>query len=85
MKYSESPTTIEHNVEASSHSQMIGGASTMRERAPVGQAYAANSAAHTSILSTLDRHNAWPAIGRMAIVVKAQATALPIASNSPNS
>src|SRR5207302_1052159 len=65
MKYSESPTTIEHMVEASSHSQAIGGASTMRASAPVGQAYVANRAAHTSILSTLERHKAWPAIGRM--------------------
>ncbi len=83
MKYSESPTTIAHNVDASTQTQAAGGASTIRANAPVGQAYAPNSPAHTSILSTLDRHSAWPAIGRMAIVVNAQATALPIASNSP--
>jgi hypothetical protein len=83
MKYSESPTTIEHNVEANSHSQATGGASTMRVRAPVGQAYAPRRAEHTNILSTLELHKARAAIGRMAIVVKAQASALPIAINSP--
>jgi hypothetical protein len=36
-----------------------------------------------TILSTLERHSAWLAIGRIATDVSAQATALPIASSSP--
>src|SRR5207244_4180705 len=84
MKYSESPVTIEHMVDPRSHSQAMGGAVTARSRAPVGHAYAASTPAHTSILRTLDRHKALPAIGRIATEVSAQATALPIARTSPN-
>ena len=82
-KYSESPTTIEHRVDPTSNRKASGGAAASFWSAPVGQAYAPSSAAHSSIRSTLERHSARWAIGRIATDVSAQATARPIATSSP--
>src|SRR4051812_17050203 len=75
--------TIEHVVEPSRYSQAIGAAEIARSSAPLGPAYTPSSAVHTNIRMTLERHNARPAIGRMATDVNAHATALPMAISSP--